>query len=87
MTSFLGVPIISRGRSAGNFYLTDKAGAPEWPYIMGTDLVGRDLEHAWREVDAQHACHACFDVAGALHDPAHVRSRADLYRRGHCALM
>src|SRR5204863_10084731 len=25
MTSFLGVPVTSRGRSIGNFYLTDKA--------------------------------------------------------------
>ena len=30
MTSFLGVPIISRGQSVGNFYLTDKAGATEF---------------------------------------------------------
>jgi signal transduction histidine kinase len=30
MTSFLGVPITSQGRSVGNFYLTDKAGATEF---------------------------------------------------------
>ncbi len=30
MTSFLGVPVTSQGRSVGNFYLTDKAGAPEF---------------------------------------------------------
>jgi signal transduction histidine kinase len=30
MTSFLGVPITSRGRSVGNFYLTDKLGAAEY---------------------------------------------------------
>jgi signal transduction histidine kinase len=30
MTSFLGVPITTRGRSVGNFYLTDKAGATEF---------------------------------------------------------
>ena len=30
MTSFLGVPVTSRGRSVGNFYLTDKAGAAEF---------------------------------------------------------
>jgi signal transduction histidine kinase len=30
MTSFLGVPITSMGRSVGNFYLTDKTGAPEF---------------------------------------------------------
>ena len=30
MTSFLGVPVTSRGRSVGNFYLTDKTGAPEF---------------------------------------------------------
>ncbi len=30
MTSFLGVPVTSRGRSVGNFYLTDKAGASEF---------------------------------------------------------
>ena len=30
MTSFLGVPITSRGRSVGNFYLTDKRGATEF---------------------------------------------------------
>ncbi len=30
MTSFLGVPVTSRGRSIGNFYLTDKAGATEF---------------------------------------------------------
>jgi signal transduction histidine kinase len=30
MTSFLGVPISSQGRSVGNFYLTDKAGATEF---------------------------------------------------------
>jgi signal transduction histidine kinase len=30
MTSFLGVPVTSRGRSVGNFYLTDKAGAADF---------------------------------------------------------
>ena len=30
MTSFLGVPVTSGGRSVGNFYLTDKTGAPEF---------------------------------------------------------
>jgi signal transduction histidine kinase len=30
MTSFLGVPVTSSGRSVGNFYLTDKAGASEF---------------------------------------------------------
>ena len=30
MTSFLGVPVTSQGRSVGNFYLTDKAGAAEF---------------------------------------------------------
>ena len=30
MTSFLGVPVTSQGRSVGNFYLTDKAGALEF---------------------------------------------------------
>ena len=30
MTSFLGVPVTSAGRSVGNFYLTDKAGAAEF---------------------------------------------------------
>jgi signal transduction histidine kinase len=30
MTSFLGVPVTSQGRSVGNFYLTDKAGATEF---------------------------------------------------------
>jgi signal transduction histidine kinase len=30
MTSFLGVPITSGGRSIGNFYLTDKIGAAEF---------------------------------------------------------
>jgi len=30
MTSFLGVPVTSRGRSVGNFYLTDKSGAAEF---------------------------------------------------------
>lgn len=30
MTSFLGVPVTSRGQSVGNFYLTDKAGATEF---------------------------------------------------------
>ena len=30
MTSFLGVPVTSRGRSVGNFYLTDKAGGIEF---------------------------------------------------------
>jgi signal transduction histidine kinase len=30
MTSFLGVPVTLRGRSVGNFYLTDKAGAAEF---------------------------------------------------------
>ena len=30
MTSFLGVPITLRGRILGNFYLTDKMGAPEF---------------------------------------------------------
>jgi len=30
MTSFLGVPVTSRGRSVGNFYLTDKADAAEF---------------------------------------------------------
>ena len=30
MTSFLGVPVTSHGRSVGNFYLTDKVGAPEF---------------------------------------------------------
>lgn len=30
MTSFLGVPVTSRGRSVGNFYLTDKSGAIEF---------------------------------------------------------
>ena len=30
MTSFLGVPVTSGGRSVGNFYLTDKIGAPEF---------------------------------------------------------
>lgn len=30
MTSFLGVPVTSRGRSVGNFYLTDKASAAEF---------------------------------------------------------
>jgi signal transduction histidine kinase len=30
MTSFLGVPVTSRGRSVGNFYLTDKSGAGEF---------------------------------------------------------
>jgi signal transduction histidine kinase len=30
MTSLLGVPVTSRGRSLGNFYLTDKAGAIEF---------------------------------------------------------
>ncbi|MBI2952917.1 MAG: PAS domain S-box protein [Chloroflexi bacterium] len=30
MTSFLGVPIVSRGHILGNFYLTDKIGGPEF---------------------------------------------------------
>jgi signal transduction histidine kinase len=30
MTSFLGVPVTLRGRSVGNFYLTDKNGASEF---------------------------------------------------------
>ena len=30
MTSFLGVPVTLRGRSVGNFYLTDKTGAEEF---------------------------------------------------------
>jgi signal transduction histidine kinase len=30
MTSFLGVPITSEGRSVGNFYLTDKVDSPEF---------------------------------------------------------
>jgi signal transduction histidine kinase len=30
MTSFLGVPVTSQGRSVGNFYLTDKRGATEF---------------------------------------------------------
>ena len=30
MTSFLGVPVTLRGRSVGNFYLTDKSGAAEF---------------------------------------------------------
>jgi len=30
MTSFLGVPVTSGGRSVGNFYLTEKTGAPEF---------------------------------------------------------
>ena len=30
MTSFLGVPVTVQGRSVGNFYLTDKAGATEF---------------------------------------------------------
>ncbi len=30
MTSFLGVPITSEGRSVGNFYLTNKVGSPEF---------------------------------------------------------
>jgi signal transduction histidine kinase len=30
MTSFLGVPIVTKGASFGNFYLTDKIGAPEF---------------------------------------------------------
>jgi len=30
MTSFLGVPVTSQGRSVGNFYLTDKSGASEF---------------------------------------------------------
>jgi signal transduction histidine kinase len=30
MTSFLGVPVTSAGRSVGNFYLTDKSGAAEF---------------------------------------------------------
>jgi signal transduction histidine kinase len=30
MTSFLGVPVTSQGRSVGNFYLTDKTGALEF---------------------------------------------------------
>lgn len=30
MTSFLGVPVTSGGRSVGNFYLTDKTGAAEF---------------------------------------------------------
>lgn len=30
MTSFLGVPVTSRGRSVGNFYLTDKGGGTEF---------------------------------------------------------
>jgi signal transduction histidine kinase len=30
MTSFLGVPVTSRGRSVGNFYLTDKSTAAEF---------------------------------------------------------
>ncbi|HEU4572383.1 MAG TPA: GAF domain-containing sensor histidine kinase [Candidatus Limnocylindrales bacterium] len=30
MTSFLGVPIVVKGRSIGNFYLTDKLGAAEF---------------------------------------------------------
>ena len=30
MTSFLGVPVTSQGRSVGNFYLTDKGGAAEF---------------------------------------------------------
>jgi signal transduction histidine kinase len=30
MTSFLGVPVTARGRSVGNFYLTDKADAAEF---------------------------------------------------------
>ena len=30
MTSFLGVPITSSGRSVGNFYLTDKEASPEF---------------------------------------------------------
>ena len=30
MTSFLGVPVTSRGHSVGNFYLTDKTGAAEF---------------------------------------------------------
>jgi signal transduction histidine kinase len=30
MTSFLGVPVVVKGRAIGNFYLTDKHGAPEF---------------------------------------------------------
>lgn len=30
MTTFLGVPVTSRGRSMGNFYLTEKAGSAEF---------------------------------------------------------
>ena len=30
MTSFLGVPVMSRGRSVGNFYLTNKTGGAEF---------------------------------------------------------
>jgi DNA-binding NarL/FixJ family response regulator len=30
MESFLGVPLVSRGQSLGNLYLTDKQGAPEF---------------------------------------------------------
>jgi len=50
MTSFLGVPIMARGISVGNLYLTDKRGAPE--FSMGDQrLVELLARHAGIAID------------------------------------
>ena len=51
MTSFLGVPITSRGRSVGNFYLTDKVGAAE--FTRGRPAAGRDVRAPRRHRDRE----------------------------------
>lgn len=50
MTSFLGVPVTSRGRSVGNFYLTDKSGAAEFT-VTDQRLVELFALHAGIAID------------------------------------
>jgi signal transduction histidine kinase len=45
MTSFLGVPVIVRGGSVGNFYLTDKRGASEFD-LDDQEIVEQFARHA-----------------------------------------
>ena len=50
MRSFLGVPILVKGRSVGNLYLTDKQGAPEFS-AADQELVETFAMHAGIAID------------------------------------
>jgi len=60
MHSFLGVPIVSRGRLLGNLYLTDKIGAPEFSED-DERLIGMLSKHAAIAIDNAHLMQETID--------------------------